>query len=87
MITMRDGGSNAYFDVGQALIAKGAAADGGDRLIKFARVGEEKYAVPASVSEVVPFAFAFANVKWVDFSSSNVTELPAGCFDGSYVEK
>ena len=71
VITMRDGGSNAYFDVGQALIAKGAAAD----------------AVPASVSEVVPFAFAFANVKWVDFSSSNVTELPAGCFYGSYVEK
>lgn len=87
VITMRDGGSNAYFDVGQALIAKGAAADGGDRLIKFARVGEEKYAVPASVSEVVPFAFAYANVKWVDFSSSNVTELPAGCFYGSYVEK
>ena len=69
------------------MIAKGAAADGGDRLIKFARVGEEKYAVPASVSEVVPFAFAFANVKWVDFSSSNVTELPAGCFRGSCVEK
>lgn len=87
VITMRDGGSNAYFDVGQALIAKGAAADGGDRLIKFARVGEEKYAVPASVSEVVPFAFAYANVKWVDFSSSIVTELPAGCFYGSYVEK
>ncbi|MFR3346547.1 MAG: leucine-rich repeat protein [Christensenellales bacterium] len=42
--------------------------------------------MPASVSEVVPFAFAYA-VKWVDFSSSNVTELPAGCFYGSYVEK
>lgn len=46
VITMRDGGSNAYFDVGQALIAKGAAADGGDRLIKFARVGEENTPCP-----------------------------------------
>lgn len=86
VMTMRGAGGNDWFDVDKALIAKGCAEDGGDKLIKFAARGIERYTVPSSVSVLAPFAFASSDVKQVDFSQSAVTTLPAGCFSYSKVE-
>ena len=86
VMTMRGAGGNAWFDVDKALIAKGCAEDGGDKLIKFTAKGLEKYTVPSTVSALAPFAFAFSDVAWVDFGGSAVTTLPAGCFFYSAVE-
>lgn len=85
-MTMRGSGSNQYFSVAEALIAKGGAKDGGDKLIKFVAQAVDNYVVPSEVSEISPFAFANTNVKRVDFSESSVTVLPASCFRLSQVE-